>query len=84
MGFVLSPLIAIITAWASLALWYRLPVPESIRGLAAGLFILAGIATRKGNAPLHDAIAKAFASMQKDGTYSRILAKWNLQLDEMK
>ncbi len=45
MGFVLSPLIAIITAWASLALWYRLPVPESIRGLAAGLFILAGIAT---------------------------------------
>jgi len=44
-GFVLSPLIAIITAWASLALWYRLPVPESIRGLAAGLFILAGIAT---------------------------------------
>jgi polar amino acid transport system substrate-binding protein len=46
--------------------------------------ILAGIATRKGNAPLHDAIAKAFASMQKDGTYSRILAKWNLQLDEMK
>jgi polar amino acid transport system substrate-binding protein len=46
--------------------------------------ILAGVATRKGNTPLHDAIAKAFASMQKDGTYSRILAKWNLQLDEMK
>ena len=42
-----------------------------------------GIATRKGNAPLHDAIAKAFAEMQADGTYGRILAKWNLQLDEL-
>jgi polar amino acid transport system substrate-binding protein len=46
--------------------------------------ILAGIATRKGNAPLHDAIAKAFASMQADGTYKKILAKWNLGLDELK
>jgi polar amino acid transport system substrate-binding protein len=46
--------------------------------------ILCGIATRKGNAPLHDAIAKAFGAMQADGTYSRILAKWNLQLDELK
>ena len=43
--FVLSLPIAIITAWASLALWYRLPVAESIRGLAAGLFILAGLST---------------------------------------
>jgi polar amino acid transport system substrate-binding protein len=46
--------------------------------------ILCGIATRKGNAPLHDAIAKAFASMQADGTYKKILAKWNLELDELK
>jgi polar amino acid transport system substrate-binding protein len=46
--------------------------------------ILCGIATRKGNTPLHDAIAKAFSSMQTDGTYSRILAKWGLQLDELK
>jgi polar amino acid transport system substrate-binding protein len=46
--------------------------------------ILCGIATRKGNAALHDAIAKAFGAMQADGTYSRILAKWNLQLDELK
>jgi hypothetical protein len=43
--FVLSLPIAIITAWASLALWYRLPVQESIRGLAAGLYILAGLST---------------------------------------
>jgi polar amino acid transport system substrate-binding protein len=46
--------------------------------------ILCGIATRKDNAPLHDAIAKAFGEMQADGTYSKILAKWNLQLDELK
>ena len=46
--------------------------------------ILCGIATRKGNAPLHDAIAKAFASMQADGTYKKILAKWHLGLDELK
>jgi polar amino acid transport system substrate-binding protein len=46
--------------------------------------ILCGIATRKGNKDLHDAIAKAFAAMQADGTYSRILAKWNLQIDELK
>jgi polar amino acid transport system substrate-binding protein len=46
--------------------------------------ILCGIATRKGNTPLHDAIDKAFASMQADGTYKKILAKWNLGLDELK
>jgi polar amino acid transport system substrate-binding protein len=46
--------------------------------------ILCGIATRKGNTPLHDAIGKAFASMQADGTYKKILAKWNLALDELK
>jgi polar amino acid transport system substrate-binding protein len=46
--------------------------------------ILCGIATRKGNTPLHDGIAKAFASMQADGTYKKILDKWNLGLDELK
>jgi len=46
--------------------------------------ILCGIATRKGNAPLHDAIAKAFAAMQSDGTYHKILDKWKLGLDELK
>ena len=46
--------------------------------------ILCGIATRKDSTELHDGIAKAFAAMQADGTYSRILAKWGLQLDELK
>jgi polar amino acid transport system substrate-binding protein len=46
--------------------------------------ILCGIATRKGNAALHRAIAKAFAGMQDDGTYQKILAKWNLGLDALK
>jgi polar amino acid transport system substrate-binding protein len=42
-----------------------------------------GIATRKDNAALHAAIAKAFAAMQGDGTYKKILAKYNLQIDEL-
>jgi hypothetical protein len=33
------------TAWASLALWYRLPTQEWARGIAAGLFVLLGLAT---------------------------------------
>jgi polar amino acid transport system substrate-binding protein len=46
--------------------------------------ILCGIATQKGNTALHDAIAKAFSSMRSDGTYTKILAKWHLELDELK
>lgn len=37
--------VVLAVAWASLALWYRLPVPELARGLAAGLFALFGILT---------------------------------------
>jgi hypothetical protein len=44
-GLVLSLLIAVVAAWASLALWFRLPLQESLRGLAAGLFVLVGFAT---------------------------------------
>lgn len=43
-AIVLVVAIALTTAWAAMALWYRLPVPEISRGLAAGLFALLGIA----------------------------------------
>jgi Domain of unknown function (DUF4105) len=42
-NLILAPLIAIITAWTSLAFWYRLPAQELMRGLAGALFILVGI-----------------------------------------
>ena len=44
-SLILTLLIAIVTAWASLALWYRFPAQELIRGLAGSLFILIGIST---------------------------------------
>ena len=31
--------------WAALALWFRLPAPEGLRALAAGLFAIFGLAT---------------------------------------
>ena len=44
-SLVLTLLIAVVSAWASLALWYRLPAQELIRGLTASLFILVGLVT---------------------------------------
>ena len=43
--------------------------------------IVAGIATRKGETELHDAIQKALDEMKADGAYKKILAKWNLEGD---
>ena len=42
---ILSLTVAILTAWAGLAMWYRLPAAELGRGIAAGFFILFGLAT---------------------------------------
>jgi len=42
---ILALLIAILTAWVSLALWYRLPAQGSMRVLAAALSILVGVST---------------------------------------
>jgi polar amino acid transport system substrate-binding protein len=45
--------------------------------------IEAGIAVRKGNTELRSAVAKAFEQIRSDGTYDRILTKWNLQVDKL-
>jgi polar amino acid transport system substrate-binding protein len=43
--------------------------------------IATGIATRKGETEIHDAIQKAFDSMKADGTYKKLLTKWELESD---
>jgi hypothetical protein len=44
-AIVLALIVAAITVWTALALWYRLPAPEFARGLAAVLFVVFGLAT---------------------------------------
>ncbi len=43
-----------------------------------------GIATRKNDKALHNAIAAAFATVKGNGTYHRIFAKWGLVADQLK
>jgi hypothetical protein len=42
---VLLPVVALLSAWSALALWFRFPGPEWGRGVAAGLFAILGAAT---------------------------------------
>lgn len=46
--------------------------------------IATGIATVKKNVALDHAIAKAFAALQRNGTYAKIMTKWNLKPDILK
>ncbi len=41
-----------------------------------------GIALRKDNSPLRDAIQTAFATLQRDGTYKNLIDKWNFVSNE--
>lgn len=43
--------------------------------------IKTGMAIRKGDTAVHDAIQAAFESIRKDGTYDKLLAKWKLEGD---
>jgi polar amino acid transport system substrate-binding protein len=43
-----------------------------------------GIATTKQDTGLGKAIAAAFAALQKNGTYAKIMTKWNLKLDMLR
>ncbi|WP_327667116.1 ABC transporter substrate-binding protein [Streptomyces sp. NBC_00485] len=45
--------------------------------------IKVGAATRKDDASLHDALAKALAAVSKSGSYDSILKKWNLTGDDI-
>lgn len=38
-------IVAALTAWCSLALWYRLPLPDAGRAIAAGIFLVFGLVT---------------------------------------
>jgi ABC-type amino acid transport substrate-binding protein len=38
-----------------------------------------GMAIRKGDKPMHDAIAASMAALQKNGEYDKILDKWHLR-----
>jgi Domain of unknown function (DUF4105) len=42
---IISLAIALATAWAVLAMWYRLPLPEFAKVIAGGFFVLLGLAT---------------------------------------
>ncbi|MGQ3215220.1 MAG: Lnb N-terminal periplasmic domain-containing protein [Shinella sp.] len=43
--FAVALMVAALTAWCALALWYRLPLPEAGRAIAAGVFLIFGLFT---------------------------------------
>ena len=45
LGTVAIAVIVPLTVWSALALWFRLPAPEALRGTAAVVFAVLGLAT---------------------------------------
>jgi polar amino acid transport system substrate-binding protein len=64
--------------------YYILKAPEVFE-VAGDPFskILTGIATRKGETEMHDAIQKAFDAIKADGTELNILKKWHMEADTL-
>jgi polar amino acid transport system substrate-binding protein len=64
--------------------YYILKAPDVFE-VAGGPFakILTGIATRKGDTEMHDAIQKAFDAIKADGTHLTILKKWHMEADAL-
>ena len=62
---------------------YDMSKNQGMFALAGPAFgqIPTGIATVKTNTALQHAIAEAFAALQKNGTYAKIMTKWNLGPD---
>lgn len=66
------------------AAYYMLKAPDTFE-VAGPPFakILTGIATRKDDSELHDAIQKAFDAIKADGTETAILKKWHMEGDAL-
>jgi polar amino acid transport system substrate-binding protein len=64
--------------------YYILKAPDVFE-VAGGPFskILTGIATRKGETDMHDAIQKAVDAIRADGTELNILKKWHMEADAL-
>jgi polar amino acid transport system substrate-binding protein len=64
--------------------YYILKAPDVFE-VAGGPFakILTGIATRKGETDMHDAIQKAYDAIKADGTHLTILKKWHMEADAL-
>ena len=64
--------------------YYILKAPDVFE-VAGGPFskILTGIATRKGETEMHDAIQKAFDAIKADGTHLAILKKYHMEADAL-
>ena len=70
---ILAVAIVVATAWAGLALWYRLPVSELWRGLAVGLLVLLALAAIVALfAGLRFRVPTAFA-----GAFGAVLIWWS-------